>query len=248
MMRRARTRTLTFGSAKPEEDKRLELKLEGTAMTKSWDGSSTSRPGISCLLGWFLPFRTKTTTMAPPTQPPGGNRARQRREFVHPDAEHGKKKYDSISIASNYDGNNQYRSLQADMTAARQEQAKTLRHRTHIGLLLLPRSEPDRRIVLANSRLRRGLQLLGADALPEPWLRSSDVGVLSRLCHPELALCRSACCGRQYTQTPAPVNQGNVARRPEMLSLHDLTVYVHRSASSTSCAMCWPSSALSARR
>lgn len=43
MMRRARTRTLAFGSAKPEEDKRLELNLEGTAMTKSWDAGPASR-------------------------------------------------------------------------------------------------------------------------------------------------------------------------------------------------------------
>ena len=45
----------------------------------------------------------------------------------------------------------------------------------------LRRCQSSRRVLFTYSRLRRGLQLLGAPTLFTPWIRSADVGILPRI-------------------------------------------------------------------
>ena len=59
--------------------------------------------------------------------------------------------------------------------------------------------------VCSNPRLRWDLQLLGATTLPQPWLRTSDMGVLSRIQHSKLGLCWPSCSSSQDSEPCWPV-------------------------------------------
>ena len=103
------------------------------------------------------------------------------------------------------------RHVSANNAATRQRQTETVRNRTHLSILLLPRRQLDCRPILADTRLRRDIQLLGAHPLLEPWLWTPDMGVLSHLCHSKLALCRPTCHRWQYPSTIASVFQGRIS-------------------------------------
>lgn len=137
------------------------------------------------------PNSPNSPTMAPTTAP-------ERREFVHPDASHAKKKYalplPRLESVANH--------------RAPTQSPQRLWHPAHFRLLLVPRRRPRFRLVRPDSRLRRDIQLLGADALPLPWLRAPDMGIFSRLCHPELALHRAACDCWECAETAPSVDKG----------------------------------------
>lgn len=105
-------------------------------------------------------------------------------DFVHPAAGHAKKKkYGILHWLPKYQPSLKTASIDMSM-----QSPKSIWYRTNMDLLCFSFRQHAVGSFRPDSRLRRDLQLLGAHPLSQPWLRPSNLGVLSRVFNQKLAL------------------------------------------------------------